>query len=170
MADGMTIIKAPEEQMSAFNKRLLLSCGEVPVTSVQMTIIDGQPSLTLFSEIVDAEQDDVEAFAAEGVVVKEGDPVPAEDPVHVQVTPLRAGNLAEVTKSQERMETLYKRADGSVTAVLHATGKGIVKVHDPVTKKDTLVEKDVHYAAVVFNPSKEEADAVAGDASDPANG
>ena len=158
MADACTLVKAPEEQMSKFNERLIAECREIAVTSVQMAIVDGQPCVTLFSEAVEATEEDVEEakeVAEEDggkCELKVGDLIPSEEPVFVQVSPLHADNLERAAKSQSRMETLYKRAQGGVTAVLHATGKGIVKINDPVLKKDLFVEKDLHFAAVVYNP------------------
>lgn len=167
MADAVTIIRAPEEPMSKFNIRMLDVCKEMPVTSAQLAVVDGQPCVTLFAEAVEAEQEDVEE-AGEAASIKVGDLIPAEEPVYVQVCPLHADNLEKAATSQKRMETLYKRAQGGVTAVLHASGKGVVRVQDPVTKKEIFVEKDCHYVAVVYNPL--EGDESSMDEGTPANG
>lgn len=167
MADGISLVKAPEEQVSAFNQRLLSACGDFPITSVQLVVIDGQPMVTLFSESVEADEEDVEEAKEAGEEISVGDLIPTEDPVVVQVTQVRADSLDAAKKAQDRMETLYKRANGGVTSVLHASGKGLQKIVDPQTKKISFDIREIHYAAVVYNPSEEAEQAEADETAAP---
>lgn len=153
MADAATVVKAPEESLKDFNKRLFVTCGEFPITNVQLAVVDGQPVVTLFSESVEADEEDVQEAEEAGEKIAVGDLIPAEDPVVVQVCTLRAASIDDAQKSQRRMDMLYKRADGNVTGVLHASGRGLVTLVDPVTKKETVMEREVHLAAVIFHPS-----------------
>jgi len=151
MADAITLLKSPQEAMKAFNQRLLASCQEVAVTSVQMSVVSGQPVVTLFSEIVEADQEDVDKSNGE---IKLEELIPSDDPIYVQVCELKAGTTEEVTKSQNKMNILYGRADGGVTSVQHAVGNVFGFIENP-KKEIVFCQQEAHFALVAYNSSDE---------------
>lgn len=126
MADAMSLCKLPNETMGAFNQRLRAACGEDsnPVTGVMLLVIDGEPLVTLFSELKEASDKDVaDAKAAGDTELRVGDDIPESEPLVAQVVRVSAADDKEATKSQQRLEVLYERADGGVVELLNASGK-----------------------------------------------
>jgi hypothetical protein len=165
MADALTCIKDPGELLSQFNKRLKAECDKFEPTGAQIVIIDGEPMVTLKSETVEAEQEDVEDAKAHGATItvdgKEraiqlGDEIPAGDIVTVKLvkvgafetpkrTALRKGGPTEGMTASEaaegHLDQVYTLANGLIMEHLFATG--------PVLQPEYAGQM-VHYIAVVF--------------------
>ena len=156
MADAMSLAKLPSEKLSAFNKRLKQACDDQPVTGAQILVIDGQPVGTIFSEIVEAEQEDVD----EGVAEKVGEEIPAKPPVIVQVARARCDTDEGAVKTQEHLETLFSRANGEVVEILHGQGSVSGWVEGP-DKKQAYVSTPVTFLLVSY--IQDEDDAADGD-------
>jgi hypothetical protein len=142
MADARTLAKLTTEAMHQFNKRLKLACEEAAVTEVSLHAIDGEPVVTLFSEMVVATDEDVKEAREDGdTELKEGDLIPEEEPVTVQVGKVSCVNDDEATSTQKRFETIYGRAQGGVVKVLKDTC---------VRTEEVLIEAKKHYLPVSY--------------------
>ncbi len=164
MADAVTMVKLPSESPSAFNKRLREACNMQAVTDASLSVVDGQPVVTLFSEMVAIEQKDIdEAQEAGDELPKLGEMVPEEDPIIAQVSKLSCVNDEEAAKSQAFMEKLYDRAQGNVVNLLYAVGSifGFLKGPDG---KDIYCEQAVNYALVSYVAEPDEGDQTGQDA------
>ncbi len=150
MADGMTLLKAPTENISAFNKRLKDACGIKPVTEVSLFVIDGEPLVTLFSELVEANEEDVAEAKEGGETLELGELIPEEAPMIAQVTRVECLNDDLALKSQQRTERLFERADGGVQKLLCASGTVPIWVTSPEKKTEHLVQQNVHYVLVAY--------------------
>jgi hypothetical protein len=165
MADASTLIKHPSEHMSAFNKRLAEACEKFEVTEVSLHVVDGQPAITLFSEILLATAEDVAEALDEDPDsdLKEGEEMPERPPVFVQVARIEVGNDEAAKKSQDRMEKLYDRAAGQVVKLLVATGVVYGYFTSPL-KKEVYGEQSFTYNAVVaYIPDEDDEDGDDGD-------
>jgi hypothetical protein len=181
MADALTCIKDPGELLSAFNKRLKAECDKFEPTRVQLTIIDGEPMVTLLAETVEADEDDVEDAKDHGATINDdkgnprpialGDEIPAGDLVTVKLvkvaafeTPkreaLRKGTPTEGMKASEAAEShldkVYERAKGLITDHIHASGP---------TLNPEYAGQQVHYIAVVYVEAEDDAEAAQVDAA-----
>jgi hypothetical protein len=168
MADARTLVKLPIEKIGDFNKRLLSSCKEVEVTTAMLHVIDGEPVVTLFSEMVVATEEDV-AEATEDLEegdkldFKAGDLIPENDPVLVQICKVAAYDDKAAGTSHKFLESVFHRAEGQVVKVLKDTGSrfGWVQAAD---KSLHWVEEQFTYFAVLYLdpddlPPENEADA-----------
>jgi hypothetical protein len=158
MADAITLIKAPVEKMQDFNIRLKQSCESQPVTDVSIVVIDGEPAVTLFSEVVEATQEDVDEAKEDGQEIKLGEMIPEQAPMMAQVTRVSAVDAQAAAKSQDRMERLYERAGGSVIKQLHAEGSraGFMVIPDSKPEQKAWVTAPEHYMLVAYLPADEE--------------
>lgn len=149
MADAMTIIKCPSEEIGAFNKRLLANCQSQPVTEVSLHVVHGQPVVTLFSEMVEADEEDVEEAKEAGETLTLGELIPAEPPLLAQICLLRGDTDEFSGKTQKFTERLFIRADGDVVKVLHGEGSifGFIEGAD---KKPFYAEQRVNYMLVAY--------------------
>ena len=169
MADARTFFKNPDEKIVDFNKRLVIACDEQEITNVMLHVIDGEPVVTLFSEIFIATAEDVEEAreADPDSDLKEGDDMPEEPPVFVQVAKVGCGSNELATLSQERMETLFNRAGGQVVKLLKdsCTRFGMIKVGG----KEIYGQETTTYMAVVAYTDDDEEDPSKDDATMEAN-
>ncbi len=165
MADALTIPKCPSEKVGDFNKRLKETCTMQPVTDASIVIVHGQPVITLFSEMVEADQEDVDAAAEDGEELKLGELIPSEDPLIVQVCSLDCSSDESAGKTQQYAERLFQRADGAVSKTLHATGRifGFVEATD---KKQHYCEQEISYMLVAYFAGVAEDEAGADDKAD----
>ena len=154
MADAFTLVKNPSETLGAFNKRLRKACGpDMPaVTEMSVCVVDGQPVVTLFSEMIEIEQADIDEAkeAGEDPLPVLGEVVPEEEPIIVQVSKLNCTTDEEAMASQKFLDVLYQRADGNVTKQLQASGPifGFLKGPDKAT--DVYCQQVVTYAFVSY--------------------
>lgn len=161
MADARTFVKLPAEKMSDFNKRLLTACEEDEVTTVMLHVIDGEPVVTLFSEILIANEEDVaEALDDDpDSTLKVGDELPEEPPVFVQVAKISCLSDELSKASQNRMETMYNRAGGQIVKLLKDSCSRFGFINHPDSKKDYYGEEVITYMAVVaYIPEEDEGD------------
>lgn len=167
MADAMTLSKLPGEKSGQFNKRLLDACNDQPVTSAQLLVVDGEPVVTLFSETIEATDEHVK----EGEADERGEMIPAGDPIIVQVTRASCETDKDAALTQQRMETLYNRADGAVVEILDAVGFRAGWVEDK-SGKSHWVQIPVTYLLVSYiaGDEDEDEDAAGEQADDAANG
>ncbi len=157
MADAMTLPKVPNETISEFNKRLVKACQVQPVTDAGLVVIHGQPVVTLFSEMVDADQKDVDEAKEDGEEIELGEPIPSEAPLVVQVCQLDCSTDDAAAKTQAYTERLYERAEGGVTKTLHASGSIFGFVEGP-DKKSFYCEQPISYMAVAYFADQDEED------------
>lgn len=151
MADAVSLARSPDEKISAFNKRLLEACQQSPVTDVQLIVVDGQPVVTLFSEVVEATEEDVEEAKADGDTdIKVGDTIPENPPISVQVARVACATPEAATKTHSHLETLYQRANGEVVKQIHATGSRFGFSETPDKKGTVWVEQVDTYVAVAY--------------------
>lgn len=149
MADAMTLAKVPSEKISLFNKRLIEACNIQPVTDVSLIVVHGQPVVTLFSEMVEADQEDVDEAKEDDEEIELGELIPSEAPLIVQVCMLDCSSDEATGLTQQHTERLYQRAKGGVTKTLHATGSifGFVEAPAP-DKKAYYCEQTISYMLV----------------------
>jgi len=121
MMDAITLLKMPSEPMKEFNLRLMEQCLAQPITSYRAAVVDGAVSVTLISEETEATAEDI-AELGENPGVAEGDIIPVEDPLIVQVALLSAASVEDANNSEKRLDTLFQRAGGEISAVDYVTG------------------------------------------------
>lgn len=169
MADARTFFKLPNENMGAFNKRLRTACEEQDITNVMLHAIDGEPVITLFSEIFEATAEDVAEAKEEDPdsELKVGDDMPEEPPVFVQVAQVGCIDATVAATSQTRMETLYERAGGQVVKLLKDTCShfGMLKTPGPNGKEFYGEETITYMAVVAYIPDEDDDDGGQDDAA-----
>jgi len=123
-----TLIKSPDEALSVFNNRLAKASQEPdnPITNFDVTVVSGQPVVTLISELVEATSEDVEGDAD----LTLGDLIPESEPMIVQTCQVEAATDELAKKSESRLEKIYRRFGGDV--IRNVTAKGIVPIIVPV--------------------------------------
>ncbi len=149
MADAMTLAKAPTETISAYNKRLREACGTQPVTEVSISVVDGQPFVTLFCEMVEADEEDVAEALALGETIALKEMIPEEDPLIAQVSRVDCTSDESARKTQAHTERLFERADGGVVKLLNATGPIYGWLESP-DKKQHYCQQSVNYVLVAY--------------------
>jgi hypothetical protein len=173
MADARTFVKLPSELMGAFNKRLLKACEDDEVTSAALHVIDGEPVVTLFSEIFEATAEDVAEAKDEDPDsdLKEGDDLPENPPIFVQVARTSCLDDVEATKSQDRMEKLYARAGGQVVKLLKDSGSRFGWYDRPGKKDEKIWGEAVfsYMAVIAYIPDDEDDDQDGDDESEMEN-
>lgn len=154
MADARTLIKLPNEKTGDFNRRLLSSCKEVEVTNAMLHVIDGEPVVTLFSEMIVATEEDVAEAAdeldeGEKLDFKAGDLIPENDPVLVQICKVAAYDDVAAGKTHKFLESVFHRAEAQVVKVLKDTGSrfGWAQAAD---KTLHWIEEQFTYFAVLY--------------------
>lgn len=147
MADVQSFCRAATEPARDFNKRLADYCASHPVTNFELHVADGMPMVVLMMEEVQATELDVakanQLYAEECEEAKEaneeppeapdlavGDWIPASDPLIVQVGRVNCFTMDEAKKSEERLDNIYKKADGTVLRHMVATGRTTTWVPD----------------------------------------
>lgn len=142
MASMKTLIKDPNEVMSAFNARLLKECSDAPVTDFHAVVTDGEPAITLLSEMIEVDEEMVAEAKENGETLKLEELVPENDPIIVQVMKLGAyGDYA--AKAEHNAAALAKRAQGEIDDVEMIKGPAYAWVRDRNDFKDdgvTLVD------------------------------
>lgn len=149
MAEAMTLPKVPSESISDYNKRLAFACNEQPVTDVSIIVVHGQPVVTIFCEMVEADQEDVDEAKEDGEEIALGTLIPSEPPLVVQVCAIDCSTVEAAVLSQKYMDRLYQRAAGGVTKTLNATGS-IFGFVDTPDKKSIYCEQLVTYLLVAY--------------------
>ena len=120
MADIIAYIKNPQESIKDFNKRMLRSCMEMPVTATELRVVPGgQPWVQLICEMKDeATDEDVE----EGLATEVGEECPVSPPVNCALATVRARTREEADASEGYLEKLYTLAGEGITDVDDASG------------------------------------------------
>jgi len=173
MADAETYIKDPNEAMKDFNLRLKEACVEIAPTDFQLVCVDGEPAVTLLAAMVEATEEDVEesklAHKEDKTieVLEVGEPIPESEPLVVQVAKLLAleptvvdessghiSKLGDAPKSERRLDTLYKRADGNIIKHVHAAGKSHRFIKTPDGKNQIWAEITTNYMAVAYSATE----------------
>ncbi len=172
MADAMTLAKTPKEPIKAFNRRLRSACSDEgnPVTSVDITVVDGEPVVTLFSEMVEATEEDVADAKTAGEELKIDELIPDGDPVVAQVVMLSCATEEAATKTQEYTEKVYERADGGVRDIKYATGSRFGFVDDPndrekekERRRQVYIQEQCQFMLVSYLADFDESDDKPGD-------
>lgn len=175
MADARTLVKLPNEKPADFNKRLLVACREegVEVTNAALHVIDGEAVVTLFSEMVEATEEDVaetveeakaeaktagRPFKEDDVDLEEGDLIPENDPVFVQVCRVAAYDDKAGGVTHKFLETVYERAEGQVVKVLKDTGSRFSWGQAPDKSMHWIEEHVTYFAVLYLNPENIEPD------------
>ncbi len=151
-----TLVKSPVERMKEFNERLEKACKSAPITGFEAAVVDGQPVVTLMSELdyPSDEQlaDDKEAKGD----LKADDLVPIDDPICVQIGGIAASENGPA-QTEHAHDTLNNRAQGECTEVRYISGQHFVWTPDQndvlanVPKpKQVLVQTTVVFAAVAY--------------------
>jgi hypothetical protein len=171
MADALTCIKDPDEKMSEFNNRLKAECDKFEPTKVVILVVDGEPMVTLMSETVEADEEDVADAKEHGATIEDegkerpiqlGDEIPAGDIVSVKVvkvagyelpktavarkgSPTEGMSISQI--SEERLDKLYTEANGLITEHILASGPALAPAYPG---------QQVHYVGVVYVPVEDE--------------
>lgn len=117
MSDIRTVAKSAAEGVKEFNKRLLKECEEMPVTSFEAVVADGEPVITLISELIQVDDEMIK----EDSTLKLGDMVPDTDPIEVQI--LRIGTADKgAALAEQHTDVLNDRAEGEVEEVRYIQG------------------------------------------------
>jgi len=150
-----TLVKSSVETMKAFNTRLRDACENSPVTSFHAVVVDGQPVITLMSELSEADAEDVAEYKADGQNIKEGDLIPIDLPICVQVGGVSAiGD--DAAETEHAHDSLNKRAQSECTEVRYFSGQSFVWTPDrneAVTSakpKLVLAQAAVVFAAIAY--------------------
>ena len=136
MSDVMFCVRDPNETVSSFNKRLFKVCHDTAVTDFELHVVDGQPMVMMFAGVVEADAEDVAAAKEDGEDLKEGDIIPEDDPIIIQVAKACAlqpmaidkdgalvkGQEGDAAKTERGLDVLGERARDRVTKVRVATG------------------------------------------------
>lgn len=154
MSEAIICIKDPSETVKDFNKRLRDSCEQAPVTDFELHVVDGQPMVSMFAGMVEAEQEDVDDAQAEGEELELGALIPEDDPVLVQVCEVAAlvpmerddkgelvqGKEGDAAKSERKLDVLCERAGDAVTKIRVSCGThyGWVQTQKETAKKEWL--------------------------------
>ncbi len=149
MADAVTVAKCPSEKIGDFNKRLRETCEAQPVTDTSIVIIHGQPVVTLFSEMIEADEEDVAAAKEDGEELALGELIPSEDPLVAQVCAMDCSTDASAGKTQVYADRLFERSKGAVSKTLHASGHIFGFVEGP-DKKTHYCQQEVGYMLVAY--------------------
>ncbi len=155
-ADFTTLVKAPTEKSKEFNERLRVACESVPVTSFEATVVDGQPVITLMSELDYPTEDMIEEAKEAGEKLDPDEMVPVGAPICVQVAGLSAVG-EDVAMSEKAMSALNHRAKGECDEVRYFSGQFVqwVPDHNDVINqvpkpKFVLAQVPVVFAAVAY--------------------
>jgi len=136
MSEVMILLKDPNEDLKLFNKRIREVCGQTMVTDFELHVVDGQPMLSLFSGMIEADEEDVAEAKEEGEELELGALIPEDDPVVVQVCGAAAlvpmeldangglvkGKEGDAALTEKRVDVICERAGDAVTKVRVATG------------------------------------------------
>ncbi len=152
-----TLVQPPHEKMKDFNERLREVCEQSPITSFEAVVVDGQPVITLMSEVMEATEEDVEKAKEDDPEddLKIGDMIPVDDTVLVQVSGVGAAG-EKASNTEHAHDVLNKRAGGEAIEVRYFTGPSVrwepdyndVLANAPKPKQ-VLVQAPVTYAAIV---------------------
>lgn len=144
MADAVVCVKDPNENLKDFNARLKLKCKEAEVTDVQLLVVDGQPVVILLAGQVEADADDVADANDAGETIKEGDLIPEDTPMIVQVCSVAAlipastdpkGEEGDAATSERRCDSICSRASDGIIKIINANGTYYDWIPDPVDAK-----------------------------------
>lgn len=155
MSEAMILIKDPNETVKQLNQRLRDACLQAPVTDFELHVVDGQPMISLFAGVVEADEDDVAEALEADEVIKLGALIPEDDPVVVQVSDVSAlvpmevdgnggqikGKEGDAAKSEKKLDTLCERAGDAVTKLRTASGTAhgwVIIGGKDATKKEWL--------------------------------
>ncbi len=150
-----TLVRPPHEGMKEFNERLREACQSAPITSFKAVVVDGQPVITLISEVEEATDEDVANYKENGETLTKGELIPIDDTLLIQISGMSsAGDKAAGTEHAH--DVLNRRADGECVDVEYFTGQFlrwepdyndvIAQVAKP---KHILVQGPVTFAAIV---------------------
>ena len=185
MSDALTCIKGSDEKLSAFNNRLKAECDKFEPTRVQVVLIEGEPCVTLVSETVEAEQDDVDDAAEHEATIDDevtkkprpirlGDEIPAGDIVCVKLvkiasyeTPKMAAarkgtatqDMPRSAISEDHLEKVYIEANGLINDLQVVSGPPLAPEY---------VGQLLHYMVVVYvamDPADDGQEAAEGEAA-----
>lgn len=156
MADATTLICAPDESLKKFNKRIAAACGQEGafVTSVNLDIVDGQPMVTLFSDIAEATEEDVAAGEAEKV----GDPIFQAGPLVCAVSKVSAVSKDQAEKSEVHLEKIYDLAEEGLEDVSHESATYWQWVESPSGGEPHYLPVRVSYVLVSWGIPYEDTD------------
>jgi hypothetical protein len=142
----MLLIRDPSEDMKTFNSRLQAACLATPVTGVKLYVIHGQPAVFLFSEIMEAEEEDIEEGLAEAV----GDTFTEQGPFMVKVMELGAKSKKQRDHTEAHFQVILDGAEGQISGVeiAHGETRDWVRTQDGLSQEYLSVIKT--YGAILW--------------------
>jgi hypothetical protein len=149
MATIRNLTQSPGETSKEFNRRLMRACFHSPVTDYQAAVVDGMPTLTLLSEIVDADEEMVQEAKQDGSEIQLGDQVPSDVPLLVQV--IKTGAVRELGDVEQGVSVMNERAKGEILEIEHVEGPDFAWVtdeNDSASKKKVMVQTSAVYLIV----------------------
>lgn len=142
MAEVEILVKSPNEKAKAFNKRLIDTCSELLPTGADLAIVKGEPVVVLRTDLIPAEETDVDSGEAEKV----GDPILEGSPIVCCICLI---DPADPDRTQVYLQKVLDLADAGVEAVTIEHGSRRGWVEDPKGNVQ-WVEEEIAYALVVW--------------------
>lgn len=154
MSDATTLVKAPQEYMTSFNARLKAACAESPVTHAELSVIDGEPEVTLYSDATEADEDDVKQGLADNV----GEVIPNGPTITCGVCRLRARTEEESNLTEVRLDKLFGKAEGLIDEdrTITVTGPTVESFQFDKESPVIPIQSYAHYKIVVWELEEEE--------------
>lgn len=164
MADAQTHVFVPNSgvSMKQFNEGLTAACEEADVTKIETAVVDGALVVVLLVGVVDATEEDVEEAKDDDgkAPFAEGDEIPEGDRLMVKAIKLTfasAEDAAKIAGESGYLEKIYAQANGLIVDHRIVTGRALCSVPHPEdlakkaeSRRAVYVEKDVHYAVVIW--------------------